>query len=204
MNKMGYDCATIGNHDFDGGLDNLALQISHAKFPFVNCNYDFSNTPLAGKINKHVVLQKGKLKIGITGVGVELDGLVPAQLFGNTVYNNPIEAVQKEAAILKYDHKCNLIICLSHLGYKYEDSKVSDLVLGASTSNIDLIIGGHTHTFLPEPVVIKNKKNEDVIINQVGWAGVQLGQLNYLFEKKLRKKIANTHTVVEIKKSSVK
>ncbi len=204
MNKMGYDCATIGNHDFDGGLDNLALQISHAKFPFVNCNYDFSNTPLAGKINKHVVLQKGKLKIGITGVGVELDGLVPAQLFGNTVYNNPIEAVQKEAAILKYDHKCNLIICLSHLGYKYEDSKVSDLVLGASTSNIDLIIGGHTHTFLPEPVVVKNKKNEDVIINQVGWAGVQLGQLNYLFEKKLRKKIANTHTVVEIKKSSVK
>ena len=130
---------------------------------------------ISRKNNKHIILQKGKIKIGITGVGVELDGLVPKQLYGNTVYNNPIEAVQNEAAILEYDHKCNLIICLSHLGYKYEDSKVSDLVLGASTSNIDLIIGGHTHTFLPEPVVIKNKKNEDVIINQVGWAGVQLG-----------------------------
>ncbi len=204
MNKMGYDCATIGNHDFDGGLDNLALQISHAKFPFVNCNYDFSNTLLAGKINKHVVLQKGKLKIGITGVGVALDGLVPAQLYGNTVYNNPIEAVQKEVNILKDEHKCNLIICLSHLGYKYEDSKVSDLVLGASTSHIDLIIGGHTHTFLPEPVVIKNIVNNNVMINQVGWAGVQLGKLHYLFEKKSRKKIANTHTVIDIKKSSGK
>jgi 5'-nucleotidase len=201
MNKMGYEAATIGNHDFDGGIDNLARQISRASFPFVNCNYDFSGTPVHGKVHPYIVLKKRNLKIGITGCGVELNGLVPDKLYASTVYSDPIKSVQQQADILKHEKKCDLVICLSHLGYKYENEKVSDIVLAKQTSNIDLIIGGHTHTFLDAPVKEKNKEEKEVIINQVGWAGVQLGQLDYVFEKKFGKKISNHQTVIVDKKS---
>ena len=201
MNKMRYDAATIGNHDFDGGIDTLAKQITRSNFPFVNCNYDFTNTPVAGKVHKHVVIKKGKLKIGITGCGVELNGLVPDKLYVNTKYKDPVKCVQEQVDILKYEKKCHLIICLSHLGYKYDNAKVSDIVLAQQTTNIDLIIGGHTHTFLEQPDVQKNKEGKDVLINQVGWAGIQIGQLEYFFEKSFRKKLSNYQTVIVDKKS---
>jgi 5'-nucleotidase len=201
MNKMRYDAATIGNHDFDGGIDTLAKQITRSNFPFVNCNYDFTNTPVAGKVHKHVVIKKGKLKIGITGCGVELNGLVPDKLYVNTKYLDPVKCVQEQVDILKYEKKCHLIICLSHLGYKYDNAKVSDIVLAKQTTNIDLIIGGHTHTFLEKPDVQKNKDGKDVLINQVGWAGVQIGHLEYFFEKSFRKKLSNYQTVIVDKKS---
>lgn len=201
MNRMGYDAATIGNHDFDGGIDTLALQISRANFPFINCNYDFSTTPVAGKVHKHIVLKKGKLKVGITGCGVELDGLVPDKLFAGTTYTDPILPVQEQADILKYEKKCDFIICLSHLGYQYTNSKVSDRVLAKQTNNIDLIIGGHTHTFLEAPVAEKNNMGKEVLINQVGWAGVQIGCLEYFFQKKSTKKLSNYQTVIVDKKS---
>ncbi|HRH58865.1 MAG TPA: metallophosphoesterase, partial [Chitinophagales bacterium] len=201
MNKMGYDAATIGNHDFDGGIEILAKQIARSDFPFVNCNYDFTNTPVAGKVHKHITLKKRKLKIGITGCGVELNGLVPDKLYTNTKYLDPVKCVQEQVDILKHEKKCHFIICLSHLGYKYENAKVSDIVLAQNTSNIDLIIGGHTHTFLDTPTKVKNKDGKEVLINQVGWAGVQIGQLDYFFEKSLRKKLSNSQTVIVDKKS---
>lgn len=201
MNKMGYDAATIGNHDFDGGIDLLAKQIARSHFPFVNSNYDFTNTPVDGKVHKHIILKRNKLKIGITGCGVELDGLVPPKLYANTKYLDPIKCVQEQADILKHKEKCHLIICLSHLGYKYENAKVSDIVLAQQTTNIDLIIGGHTHTFLEAPVKEQNKDGKEVLINQVGWAGVQIGQLEYFFEKSFRKKLSNSQTVIVDKKS---
>ena len=200
MNKMQYDAATIGNHDFDGGLETLSKQISRAQFPFVNCNYDFSNTIVNGKVHKYFILKKGKLKIGITGCGVELNGLVPDKLYGNTKYLDPIQCVQQQVDILK-EKKCHFIICLSHLGYKYTDAKISDIVLAQQTNGIDLIIGGHTHTFLDAPISEKNNIGKDVLINQVGWAGIQIGKLNYLFEKSFRKKLSNSQTVIVDKKS---
>ena len=200
MNKMGYDAATIGNHDFDGGMEGLARQITRAHFPFVNCNYDFSNTPIDGKVHKHIILNKGKLRIGVTGCGVELNGLVPDALYTSTQYLDPIKSVQEQVNMLK-QKKCHFIICLSHLGYKYNTAKVSDIVLANNTFDIDLIIGGHTHTFLEAPVKEKNSIGKDVLINQVGWAGVQIGQLNYLFEKSFRKKLSNSQTVIVDKKS---
>jgi len=200
MNKMGYDAATIGNHDFDGGMESLARQITRAHFPFVNCNYDFSNTPIDGKVHKHIILNKGKLRIGVTGCGVELNGLVPDALYTSTQYLDPIKSVQEQVNMLK-QKKCHFIICLSHLGYKYNTSKISDIVLANNTFDIDLIIGGHTHTFLEAPVKEKNSIGKDVLINQVGWAGVQIGQLNYLFEKSFRKKLSNSQTVIVDKKS---
>lgn len=204
MAAMGYDAATIGNHDFDAGLENLATQLQHGKFPLIICNYDFTNTPMEFKYQPYKIFKKGKLKIGVTAVGIEMSGLVPDTLFGNTKYLDPIQKVNETAAKLKKDDGCDMIICLSHLGYDYKTNpnKVSDLILAKETENIDLIIGGHTHTFLDEPVLLKNKTGSDVLVNQVGWAGIILGRLDFEFTGYKPKDLAKSHTVVVGKKTN--
>ncbi|MCW8896818.1 MAG: metallophosphatase [Flavobacteriales bacterium] len=179
MSLMRYDAATIGNHDFDNGIEGLNNMLPHANFPFLNVNYDFTNTILNGKIAPYKVFEKDKVKIGVFGVGVELAGLVDKKMYAETQYNNPIIAANNTAEHLKYNEKCHLIICLSHLGYDYKSNKVSDNVLAKETKNIDLIIGGHTHTFLEKPASIKNKDNKITLINQVGWAGLYLGRIDF-------------------------
>ncbi len=119
------------------------------------------------------------VKIGVFGLGVELDGLVDKKLCKKTIYQNPIPIANEVAKHLKNEEKCKLIICLSHLGYSYKSNKVSDLILAKSTENIDLIIGGHTHTFLKEQTKVKNLSKKDTLINQVGWAGINLGRLDF-------------------------
>lgn len=178
MSLMQYDAATIGNHDFDNGIEGLNNMLPHAHFPFLNANYNFSNTILNGKIKKYKTFIKDDVKIGVFGIGVELDGLVDKSLYKNTVYTNPIIAANEVAKHLKNEENCHYIICLSHLGYEYKTDKVSDLVLAKSTENIDLILGGHTHTFLEKPTAIKNLVNKTTFINQVGWAGINLGRLD--------------------------
>lgn len=184
MSAMNYDATTIGNHDFDGGLENLASQLRFANFPIIINNYDFTNTPMEHKTIPYKIFKKGKLKIGVTGVGIELQGLVPDKLFGNTKYVDPIASTNRIADILKNQEQCDMVICLSHLGFRYKDNKVSDEILAKETENIDLIIGGHTHTFFKEPLLYKNKKSDDVVINQVGWAGINLWRLDYDFLKR--------------------
>jgi 5'-nucleotidase len=203
MAAMGYDAATMGNHDFDAGLENFAAQLQHANFPILLCNYDFTSTPMEFKYQPYKIIKKGKLKIGITGVGIEMKGLVPDLLVGNTKYLDPIANLNIVAAKLKKDMGCDMVICLSHLGYKYkEDEKISDIMLAKETANIDLIIGGHTHTFLDEPALVKNKFGSDVLINQVGWAGIMLGRLDFEFSKVKRKNLLQSHTVVLVKKTN--
>ncbi len=183
MTKLGYDVATMGNHDFDGGMDGFVKAKSYADFPFVCANYNFQNTPVDGHTVGHAIIQRGKIKVGVFGVGVELQGLVPDDKFGETVYHDPIEIATDKATELK-KLGCDLIICLSHLGYEYESEKVSDRVLAQKTKGIHLIIGGHTHTFLDKPTEEKNLDGETVLVNQVGWAGVQLGRIDFEFDKK--------------------
>ncbi len=191
MTAMGYDAGTIGNHDFDAGLENLHNQLAkHASFPLIICNYNFNGTVMEHRYTPYKIFKKGSLKIGVLGVGIELQGLVPDNLTGGATYIDPIVKANETAQVLK-SKKCDLIICLSHLGYKYSDGKVSDIQLAEQTQNIDLIIGGHTHTFLEAPVIKKNKKGEDVIINQVGFAGIQLGRLDFIFERTGTKKLVN-------------
>jgi len=131
------------------------------------------------------------LLIGILGVGIELDGLVPASLTGETVYTDPIAAANKTAMHLKMEEKCDLVICLSHLGYRYREEEVSELVLAAQSRNIDLILGGHTHTFLDEPVVVNNRDQQGVLVHQVGWAGILLGRIDVSFDKRRGKRCFN-------------
>lgn len=183
MTELGYDAATMGNHDFDIGIDGFLKAKEHANFPFICSNYDFTNTDLDGKTVKKHFITKGDLKVGLFGLGVELDGLVPKDKFGDAKYNDPIGIAQDMSRELK-EEGCDLIICLSHLGYSYESDKVSDLKLAEQTEGIHLIIGGHTHTFLEEPTEVKNRKDETVLVNQVGWAGVNIGRIDFEFEKK--------------------
>lgn len=183
MTKIGYDAATMGNHDFDAGMNGFLKAKQHAVFPFLCANYDFKNTVLDGQTRETAIFKKGKLKIGVFGLGVELKGLVPDQLYGETIYLDPIERAQDMVSKLKDDH-CDLVICLSHLGYEYPSDKVSDRVLAKKTRGIDLIIGGHTHTFLEKPMQELNLDGKTTLINQVGWAGLNLGRIDFDVEKK--------------------
>ena len=188
MSMMQYDVATMGNHDFDNGIDGFYAQLPHAKFDFVSANYNFENTVLNDIVKPYKIIIKDGIKIGIFGLGVQLDGLVDKKLYKETVYNNPIEVAQDMTRILKEEKKCDLVICLSHLGFKYKDEpeKPSDILLAQKTKNIDLIIGGHTHTFLDKPVIEKNSEGKEVLINQVGCFGVNLGRIDfYLSNDKL-------------------
>jgi 5'-nucleotidase len=203
MSAMGYDACTIGNHDFDAGMEDLALQLGrHASFPMIVSNYDFSRTPMENKYVPYKIFNKGGIKIGVLGVGIELQGLVPDNLYGNTKYLDPVQKANETADKLKREN-CDFIVCLSHLGYKYQENKISDLILAKESENIDLIIGGHTHTFMERPEVIKNKKDDDVLINQVGWAGIQLGRMDFIFEKKKKKNLAGSQSISVTQKTEI-
>lgn len=184
MSKMGYDAATIGNHDFDNGIDGLYAQLPHANFSFLSANYDFSNTMLSGHTQPYQVFVKDGVRIGVFGLGIELEGLVSKKLSKETVYLNPVETTESIVPILKQEENCDLVICLSHLGYHYKTGKISDLKLASLTKDIDLIIGGHTHTFLDKPTVAKNSEGKNVLINQVGWAGLRLGRIDFFLDSK--------------------
>ena len=184
MSMLKYDAVTIGNHDFDNGVDGLYAQLPHAKFDFISSNYDFKNTVLDTHTKPYKVFIKDGIKIGVFGVGIKLKGLVSEKNYKETNYLNPIEIAQDMSRILKEDEQCDLVICLSHLGYHYapERKEIGDLELASKTKNIDLIIGGHTHTFLPKPTVTKNSVGENVLVNQVGCYGINVGRVDFYFD----------------------
>jgi 5'-nucleotidase len=178
MSLLQYDAATMGNHDFDIGLEGFLNAQQFADFPFLCANYDFSETILSGKTKAYHIFHKAGIKIGVFGIGIALKGLVPMDKYGNTRYLDPISTANKIASELK-SKSCDLVICLSHLGFEYENKNInSDRKLAAETQNIDIILGGHTHTFFDKPLVLKNSKNKDVLVNQVGWGGVYLGRID--------------------------
>lgn len=185
MNMLQYDAGTLGNHEFDNGINSLAEQIQKANFDIINANYDFKNTLMDGLTKPYKVFMKDGIKIGGFGLGIKLEGLVNKSEYGETVWNNPIEIAQDVTRILKDELKCDLIICLSHLGYKFggNSQMISDLDLAAKTKNIDLIIGGHTHTFLEKPTIVLNAEQKEVIVNQVGCYGVRVGQIDFYFDE---------------------
>ncbi len=184
MSLLKYDVATIGNHDFDNGIEGLYKQLPHAKFDFVSTNYNFKNTILDTHVKPYKIIIKDDIKIGIFGLGIELKGLVSEKNYKETNYLNPIEIAQDMSRILKDEEQCDLVICLSHLGYNYapDRKEIGDLELASKTKNIDLIIGGHTHTFLPKPTITKNSVGENVLVNQVGCYGINVGRIDFYFD----------------------
>ena len=183
MSQLQYDASTMGNHDFDNGIDGFKEVLHNANFPFVCSNYEFTDSEMIKKTRKYLVKEIDGIKIGFFGLGIELEGLVGKEYYGDTKYIDPINTSKYWTNYLKNKEKCDLIICISHLGHKYKSDKISDLKLARLTKNIDIIIGGHTHTFLEKAKVIKNTENKNVIVNQAGWGALALGRIDLEFSK---------------------
>jgi len=193
MSKMGYNASAIGNHEFDNGLKKLSESLKYANFSFINSNYVFKNTPIENKIKKYEIHIIDGVKIGIFGLGIELNGLVEKKLYNGVEYLNPIEITQDITDKLKNEYQCDIIICLSHLGFKYQKEEIMcDIILAKKTKNIDLIIGGHTHTFMKKPVEIENLVGRKVIINQVGCFGINIGKIDFYLSNKVISEMGNS------------
>ncbi|NNK76973.1 MAG: bifunctional metallophosphatase/5'-nucleotidase [Maribacter sp.] len=183
MSMLKYDAATIGNHDFDNGIDGLFAQLPHASFELLSANYDFDNTVMKGHVKPYSIYQVSGLRIGVYGLGIELAGLVTKKLYKETKYLDPYEIATDIENKLKEEENCDLVICLSHLGYHYKnEEKADDLKLATKTQHTDLIIGGHTHTFLDKPTVTKNARGKNILVNQVGCFGINLGRIDFYFD----------------------
>ena len=181
MTAMGYDVATLGNHDFDNGVGGLVAMLPEAGFEFVSANYDVSGSALAGHVEPYTIREFGGVRVGIFGLGIAFEKLVLASLHEGVVYTDPVAAARTACRELR-EQDCSLIICLSHLGYRYGDARPSDQVLADKVPGIDLILGGHTHTFLDEPEVFDQGRDGFTAINQVGWGGMRLGRIDVSFD----------------------
>ena len=181
MTEMGYDAATLGNHDFDNGVDGLVAMLPEAGFDFVCANYDVSDPALAERVQPYVVREFGGVKVGIFGLGIGFEGLVLASLHKGVEYRDPVEAARSTARVLR-DQGCALVICLSHLGYRYSNSsRPSDRVVAEAVPEVDLVLGGHTHTFLDEAELFEQGRTGFTLVNQVGWGGMRLGRIDIAF-----------------------
>lgn len=185
MSRMGYDACTLGNHDFDNGLDGLSKAMRYARFPFVCSNYGFEGTNLKDRIRPYLILRRGGIKVGIYGLGISPENLIPEKLFGPVKFMDPVAKAQEMEALLYEKHRCQLIICLSHLGYKYEkEIRPSDVMLAPQLRYTHLIIGGHTHTFMDLPDLLTGAGGQKVVVTQAGWAGLRLGRIDFQFDEK--------------------
>lgn len=166
MNEMHYDACCIGNHEFDNGIDNMAEIFQRANFPLVCCNYDFTGTACEHLVKPYIIIEKGSYKIGIVGVSPKLEGLVLKKNYGKVKYKKPSEAAQPIVDKLRNEENCDIVVCLSHLGWgKREDQ---DLVFIQETKGIDVVLGGHSHSYFEHPEYIKNKEGHEVILNHMG------------------------------------
>ena len=182
MNRMGIDAATIGNHEFDFGLKNMARIFKMATFPIVCANYDFTGTPVEGLVKPYVIIKRKGVKIGVFGLAPQLDGLVSKQTCEGVRYLDPVAKALEVATFLKEKKKCDLVICISHLGWKMDVT--DDLAAIAGSRNIDLVLGGHSHTYLEELEYVKNLDGKDVPVDQNGKHGVWIGKLTVDLKKK--------------------
>ena len=182
MTAMGYDVATLGNHDFDNGVEGLARMLPEAGFDFVSANYDVSASSLAERVQPWTVREFGGVRVGIFGLGIAFEKLVLASLHRGVEYTDPFAAARASCQELR-NQGCALVICLSHLGYEYADpSRPSDLSLAEAVPDIDLVLGGHTHTFLDQPDTFDQGQTGFTLVNQVGWGGMRLGRIDVTFD----------------------
>lgn len=182
MNIMGYDAATIGNHEFDFGLDNMARLFKKVNFPIVCANYDFTGTVVEGLVKPYVVIKRKGVKIGIFGLSPKLEGLVMASTCAGVKYLDPIKTANAVADKLKNEEKCDVVICLSHLGW--DEAGLNDMEMMAKTRNIDLVLGGHSHSYFKTLNHVRNLDGKDVPNDQNGKHGIFVGKITLSLEKR--------------------
>lgn len=182
MNIMGYDAATIGNHEFDFGLENMARIFRKAKFPIVCANYDFTGTPVEGLVKPYIIIKRKGVRIGVFGLSPKLDGLVMASTCAGVRYSDPIKTANAVADKLKNEEKCDVVICLSHLGWDMPENGDNELM--AKTRNIDLVLGGHSHSYFQTLKYVPNLDGKDIPNDQNGKHGIFVGKITLDLEKK--------------------
>ena len=182
MNRMGYDAGAIGNHEFDFGLENMARLFRNLNFPIVCSNYDFTGTVAEGVVKDYIILKRNGLKIGVFGLSPKLDGLVAADNCQGVKFLDPIAETKRVVAILK-KKKCDVIICISHLGWSALDT-VDDQRLIPATNGIDLVLGGHSHTYFQTLQYVKNLDGKEIPVDQNGKHALYVGKMVLNFRKK--------------------
>jgi len=197
MSLMQYDAVALGEHDLYGGIDELAASFKTARFPVVCSNYLFTGTALEQIVVPHKILFRNGMKIGIMAIAPSLYGSVPDHVAAAIGYKDPMTTALETSERLKHKERCDMIICLSRLGLPdHPDNRPDDRKLAAESFYIDVIIGGRTHTLLQQPLIIRNKKKNEVLVSQMGWGGVNLGRLNYIFSDKKKILSVNAQTVI--------
>ena len=181
MNLMRYDAATIGNHEFDFGVENMARLFKKADFPIVCANYDFTGTALEGIVKPYVVLRRGGLRIGVFGLSPQLDGLVMAKTCAGVKYNDPVKAANDVAKLLKEREKCDIVVCLSHLGW--DIIGIDDTELMRQTRNIDIVLGGHSHSYFNALEYVENLDGREIPNDQNGKHGIYVGKITVDFSR---------------------
>ena len=182
MNQMGYDAATIGNHEFDFGLENMIRVFKLCKFPIVCSNYDFGDTELKDIVKPYIIIKRNGVKIGVFALCPKLDGLVFTKNYGPLVYLDPVKVAQQMVDLLKKQKKCDVVICLSHLGWKVSEFPCDRVV--RETTGIDLVLDGHTHTYMKKLEYVKDKSGHPVPVDQNGKHGALVGKLQLSLDKK--------------------
>lgn len=182
LNRMGYDAGTLGNHEFDFGLDQLALVLRNLRFPIVCSNYDFTGTVCEGLVRPYHIIKRKGIRIGVFGLSPELDGLVDAKNCVGVKYLDPIQTANQMATMLKKDKQCDVVICLSHLGW--EDQGMGDQAMIAGSRGIDLVLGGHSHSYFETLRYVKNLDGVEVPVDQNGKHAAFIGKMKLNFRKK--------------------
>ncbi len=176
MNMMGIDAATIGNHEFDFGLDNMARLFRMANFPIVCANYDFTGTVCEGLVKPYVIINRNGLKIGVFGLAPKMKGLVADKHFVGVKYLDPAKVAIQTATMLKRKMKCDMVICISHLGWNAGRDQDDNYMIPRSR-NIDLVLGGHTHTYMPSLMYLNNMDGHPVAVDQNGKHAIFVGRM---------------------------
>jgi 5'-nucleotidase len=200
MSLIGYDVVTLGNHDFDNGVDALAAAMKFANFEFVSCNYDVRGTPLESRVKPYVVRVIGGVRVGLFGMGVSPDNLITPENFKGVKYNDPVQAAREVVKILRERERCTLVVGMSHLGFypnPPRDGGIGDSQVAAQVDGIDFIASGHTHTFMKEPAIIKTPSGGKTIIFQVGRSGIYVGRIDLKIRD--RKVVASAGRLLDLR-----
>jgi 5'-nucleotidase len=181
MSLIGYDVGTLGNHDFDNGVDALVAAMKFANFDFVSSNYDVRGTPLEARVKRYVVRKLGGVRVGLFGMGISPDNLITPDNFKGVKYIDPISSAREVVEILRHHEGCNLVVGMSHLGYypNAKNGEIGDTQVASQVDGIDFIASGHTHTFMQSPVLTKQPSGKDTIIFQVGKSGIYVGRVDF-------------------------
>ena len=183
MSAVGYDVGTLGNHEFDNGVESLAAALKFANFDFVSANYDVQGTVLEGRIKPYVVRNLDGIRVGLFGLGISPVALITPANFKGLTYRDPITVSRDVVKTLREKERCALVVCMSHLGYyeKPKPSEVGDSQVAAQVDGIDFIASGHTHTFMEQPVPVTQPSGAQTLIFQVGRSGIYVGRVDFTF-----------------------